>query len=147
MKICRKCNTEKDYSEFYKNHRKSDGYNFWCKECMLAYGRGWYHVNKDRHIKNVAKRNKRVFKEMHQFVYKYLDSHPCIDCGETNPIVLDFDHVLGDKIANVSAMIRNRGWAVLKAEMAKCAVRCSNCHRRKTFKELNWMKWRIQLGS
>lgn len=66
-------------------------------------------------------------------VYNYLKAHPCIDCGEPDIVVLDFDHVRGEKLHNVSDMIR-RGAALqrIEAEIAKCDVRCANCHRRKT---------------
>lgn len=57
----------------------------------------------------------------------------CIDCGYAeHAVALQFDH-LGDKRMNVSDMIRSDyGWETIKLEIAKCEVRCANCHAIKT---------------
>lgn len=53
----------------------------------------------------------------------------CTDCGNSNPVVLDFDHRPGvQKLWNVSAM-RGMRWSLIEVEIAKCDVRCGNCHR------------------
>jgi hypothetical protein len=73
---------------------------------------------------------------LQQYVIDYLLQHACVDCGEGDVLVLDFDHVRGVKIMHVGEMIsRERSLAMLKAEIAKCDVRCANCHRRKTMRE------------
>jgi len=65
----------------------------------------------------------------------YLNTHPCVDCGETDPIVLDFDHVRGTKVMEVSRMVANGyPWSKIEIEIAKCEVRCANDHRRVTSK-------------
>jgi len=33
MKVCKKCNQEKEYLEFYKHKATKDGYDSWCKAC------------------------------------------------------------------------------------------------------------------
>jgi 5-methylcytosine-specific restriction endonuclease McrA len=33
MKVCKKCNIEKEWSSFNKNSSKDDGLHIWCKEC------------------------------------------------------------------------------------------------------------------
>jgi hypothetical protein len=66
-------------------------------------------------------------------VLAFLREHPCVDCGEADPIVLDFDHVRGTKRMKISRMLS--GTYSLKAifeEIEKCEVRCANCHRRIT---------------
>jgi hypothetical protein len=72
----------------------------------------------------------------------YLRDHPCVDCGERDPVVLDLDHVR-DKVANVSAMVyARRPWSVIAAEIAKCEVRCAKCHRRRTAERLGTFRLR-----
>jgi hypothetical protein len=63
---------------------------------------------------------------------------PCIDCGiQYPPHVMDFDHRIGTvKIMNVSLAYRRSKSAVL-AEMAKCDLVCSNCHRTRTFNRIS----------
>jgi aerobic-type carbon monoxide dehydrogenase small subunit (CoxS/CutS family) len=55
----------------------------------------------------------------------------CVDCGyNAHAEALEFDHLSG-KTAAISQM-RNRSMKVVLAEIAKCEVRCANCHRVKT---------------
>lgn len=57
-----------------------------------------------------------------------------MDCGESDPIVLEFDHRPGEiKLFSIGENGRlGYGIETLKAEMAKCDIRCANCHRRVT---------------
>jgi hypothetical protein len=76
------------------------------------------------------------------YVITYLDSHPCVDCGESDPIVLDFDHMdRKRKSFGVSEGIHFRSLPNLVKEIDKCVVRCANCHRRKTASEEGWMRF------
>ena len=76
-----------------------------------------------------------------QFIFLYLKDHPCTDCGEQDPIVLEFDHI-SNKEHNISFMISsNFSIDSIKNEILKCEVRCANCHRRKTAKDQDWHKW------
>ena len=60
----------------------------------------------------------------------------CIDCGyKEHPAALDFDHISGDKSEAVGTMLRGLGWKRIEEEIAKCVVRCSNCHRVRHAKE------------
>lgn len=59
---------------------------------------------------------------------------PCADCGvEYPPYVMDFDHVRGEKLAAVSRVATTKNRATIEAEIAKCDVVCSNCHRIRTW--------------
>ena len=73
----------------------------------------------------------------------YVATHHCVDCGESDPVVLDFDHVRGEKRRNVSKMVASHfSEKSILAEIEKCDVVCANCHRRRTAKRGNWHKVR-----
>jgi hypothetical protein len=74
-----------------------------------------------------------------QYVWDYLSTHPCVDCGETDPKVLEFDHVRGEKTGAVS-VLANGNYALERVieEIKRCDVRCANCHRRKTYDDQGW---------
>ncbi len=56
----------------------------------------------------------------------------CVDCGyDKHPQALQFDHVRGEKSFSISNSL-TRSLDVLLAEVAKCEVRCANCHAIKT---------------
>ena len=104
-----------------------------CKEKQKVYQQRWYQKNKETHGKNV-KRNKALARDRARaWRTKYLDTHPCVDCGESDHVVLDFDHVEGEKLFDISTAVYS-GYATqtLEDEAAKCEVRCANCHRRVT---------------
>lgn len=75
-----------------------------------------------------------------QKIHFYLSSHPCVDCGNSDIRVLEFDHVRGEKYENISRMIQSSPWKAIEAEIAKCEVRCANCHRIQTIERGQW--WR-----
>ena len=71
----------------------------------------------------------------------FFRQHPCVDCGETDPVVLQFDHVRGEKSRDVMSMAGNgTPWHRIVAEIAKCDVRCANCHWRRHAREVGWRK-------
>jgi hypothetical protein len=66
------------------------------------------------------------------YVLSILAVTPCVDCGEADPVVLDFDHI-GEKTRNVSRLVSiEAGLDRLRREIDECEVRCANCHRRQT---------------
>jgi len=63
----------------------------------------------------------------------------CVDCGETRTVLLECDHVRGEKVDNVATMVRKgRSWKAIESELAKCEIRCVVCHRLKTSEQFEW---------
>lgn len=73
-------------------------------------------------------------------LYDFLSANPCVDCGETDPLVLEFDHVRGEKFKEVGRMTQY-SWDKIVTEVAKCEVRCGNCHKIKTAERANFHKY------
>ena len=99
-----------------------------------------------RRNRNIQDKNKRRYVQRNRkFAYEYCEENPCVDCGESDPIVLEFDHCKGIKTKAVSTMISSgHSLERIKKEIAKCEVRCANCHRRKTAERAGWMPWRFE---
>lgn len=139
MKACSICKIEKDESEFNIHSSKFDRLQSHCKICNKIRSKMYYAANLEKHKLEIGKRKKKVVKENIQYVWDYLKEHPCVDCGETDPIVLEFDHVRGEKKTSVSNLSRaGHCLETLVDEISKCDVRCANCHRRKTAKQFGW---------
>lgn len=62
-----------------------------------------------------------------RYVESMRSQSKCVDCGEDNPIVLQFHHRDGKEKYPISMYVR---WSFsrLKEELAKCDVVCANCH-------------------
>jgi hypothetical protein len=57
----------------------------------------------------------------------------CVDCGESDVRLLEFDHVRGIKESDISTLVPvGMAWQRIVREIAKCEVKCANCHRRRT---------------
>ncbi len=95
----------------------------------------WYERNKTIHCANVKEDKKRT-KENDGPVIRKLKENPCTDCTLRFPYyVMDWDHRPGEtKSFNVSEALYNYGLERILAEIKKCDLLCSNCHRIRTHK-------------
>ena len=70
----------------------------------------------------------------------------CIDCGyKRDHRALEFDHLSGKRGKTVAGCCYS-SWAVIKREIAKCVVRCANCHAIATHERNQNGRWRGRLG-
>lgn len=72
-----------------------------------------------------------------------IKSVPCCDCGRSYPsFVMDFDHrdPTTKSFTLATAVTGTRSWESIEAEIAKCDIVCSNCHRIRTAKSLGWLR-------
>ena len=102
-----------------------------CGEFLLVSEFTW--ANKTRGWKQSSCKTCKAKRQMKQYytrrkkIRKYLAKHPCVDCGNRNPVVLIFDHIRDKKSFTISSSWPMK-WAEVKKEIAKCEVRCRNCH-------------------
>lgn len=111
--------------------RRLDLRDSYCRPCRALYKQMHYAANKDRYKQNAMAYTTALVLERNAWLLEYFEDHPCVDCGETDPVVLEFDH-LRDKEFAVGRGIRDKNWDRVLNEMAKCDVVCANCHRRRT---------------
>lgn len=136
MKLCPRCQEMKDETAFGKNRSRKDGLQAQCRQCVKVTQHNWYVRNQETHYTNVKRRRDVIASEVISKLIAYLRVHPCVDCGEDDPLFLEFDHVHGPKRLSISNMYgQGYGWATILAEIEKCEVRCVKCHRRRTAKQ------------
>lgn len=140
-KECSKCKNTKPIVEFFWKNQVKNRRHSQCKECYRASRNPKEHYLKYRD-EYLARANNRRYAKMTENrlnLLEYFKTHHCIVCGESNPIVLDFDHRdHKEKEYNISKMIATYNWNTILLEIEKCDVLCSNCHRIRTSKQFGW---------
>ena len=128
---CVRCGEIKPAEKFAWRRRERGQRDSFCRPCRSAYGKEHYAANKDLYLERARLQKRRLMLERTKFLLEYFEAHPCTDCGETDPVVLEFDH-LRDKCFAIGAHLARRSWTSILEEVAKCEVVCANCHRRRT---------------
>ena len=134
MKTCSSCKIEKTLSEFNKKSGRKN-HQPYCRECDNKRSREYYFLNKEHHIKVIAKRNKEYKKEIDEYIRELKSNTKCLDCNKNyHWFQMDFDHVRGEKDRPISEMVKNKvSLSRIKLEIEKCEIVCSNCHRLRTY--------------
>jgi hypothetical protein len=130
-KRCCRCGATKPVGEFNWRRKALGQRDTMCRPCRAAYKHEHYSANKARYITQAAESKKRLRLARTKWLLDYFRAHPCRDCGESDPVVLDFDH-LEDKSFAIGESLTYRRWERILEEIAKCDVVCANCHRRRT---------------
>ena len=139
MKKCTKCNQTKSLLEFPFRYKEKGILKTICKECQAVSRRAFYDNNKEKELRNGKKSTKTRRLNNRKFLFEYLSTHPC-SCGESNPVLLEFDHRdRSEKRQSVSTMT-TLGLSTIKREIEKCDVLCVRCHRLKTAEQFGWYK-------
>jgi hypothetical protein len=99
-------------------------------EAQKAAQRRWYEDNKALTLERSRSRRNSVV----QYIQKIKNETPCQDCKVNYPYyMMDFDHVRGEKLFTISAKGTIPSMTKLLAEIDKCDIVCSNCHRHRTW--------------
>jgi hypothetical protein len=114
-KVCSACGVDKARTEFYTSNAKKGWVAGKCKVCQAAYKRD---------------RAKRLWEKL----FEYMGGE-CGHCGldEDCRAIYDLHHINPEEKERNPSLLLNGTWEKLKAEVDKCILLCSNCHRRHHF--------------
>lgn len=108
VRKCSKCQEVKSIENFYKGKNKTHS---WCKLCN----------NEDS-----LARQKKIKAQCVDY-----KGGKCSHCGiKDDPCIYDFHHLDASKKSYTIARFASRSLEVLKSELDKCILLCSNCHRK-----------------
>lgn len=126
-KVCTTCHEEKNLADFRKDKTRKDGHQSYCTICARTRHQSDYVIKyKDK----IAVRGKARHAHNAALLLEYKQAHPCVNCGEDDPVCLDFHHLdPSEKDFGIGQEIR-RNWDNILTEINKCVVLCSNCHRK-----------------
>lgn len=133
MRRCGRCSQTLPETAF---NRHPKGRQWWCRECYREYFRARGELHRRQSAAAKARRQRLALR----FVAEFKEKRTCADCGEADPVVLEFDHI-GPKRGELSALAAE-GYSieVLKNELEHCEPVCVNCHRRRTGRREGWRR-------
>ena len=130
LRLCIVCNEAKSVNDFYGLQKR-------CKQCLSIHRKN-LHANDSDYRDRIKQLYQQQRRHKKLIVWDYLLENPCA-CGESDPLVLEFDHDdPSEKDFEISEATRGKSVSSLYEEMAKCTVRCANCHRKRTHAQLGW---------
>jgi hypothetical protein len=100
LRKCGRCGELKPLDEFAWRRKRKIQRDSFCRPCRSAYGRKHYLANRQRYIDQAAVVKRKQLRERTLYLIEYFKAHPCVDCGEDDPVVLEFDH-LGEKLFEI----------------------------------------------
>lgn len=133
MKICTKCNKEKEDINFSFKNKLKGTLQSQCKSCVKERDKNSYSTNERKlSIRKAAKNSQKKLREHIDNIRK---NGSCSNCKEDRWYVLDFHHTR-DKIYSIAnSLKRCISINKLQEELDKCILLCSNCHRELHYKE------------
>lgn len=142
QQFCHGCKRWQPVKEFSFKDKARNVLRSRCRACCREVSRRHYERNSALYIDRKRRRQPLERRRIAGVVLEYLRGHPCTGCRESDPIVLEFNHVdPAAKLGNIGQMIRDCvSKERLAAEIAKCEVLCANCHRTRTANELGWFR-------
>ena len=124
QRYCKQCGHIKPEDQFKPRHPRRQTLTKWCQTCRQSDARS--QINPTTNYGKC-----RVRWE------EWKAKNPCVVCGESNPQLIEADH-LRDKVhkcSDASYWANHGGVPALEKELGKCQSLCCWCHRLKSDRE------------
>lgn len=123
--VCKECGRTLPIDMFELEHtKKGDFRRRVCRDCRAKY-------RKDRRVEHPEiHRAQAIRRQDRQTDWLHSMKTPCIICGESEPVCIDFHHKDPTQKEFTLGKHRSRSKEWLSQEMQKCVCLCSNCHRK-----------------
>ena len=145
-KACTVCGIIKPLADYYFQRVAKNQLHSQCKDCYKAKRKKFavehYAKYGDAYRERARIRKRRMKRQRQDQLYAYLAGKSCLHCGVSDIRVLGFDHINPStkKFTIARGVCGAYAWDIILAEIAKCRILCSNCHRIRTAEQQNWRK-------
>ena len=102
LRTCSRCLAQKPVEDFAGRRRQRGQRDSFCRTCRSAYGKEHYAANRQRYIAQARLQKQRLALERTLYLIDFFRTHSCVECGEDDPIVLEFDHLRDKSFASGS---------------------------------------------
>jgi hypothetical protein len=143
MKVCGRCKENKSLEKFAWKSKDKGVYQWACRSCQKELRTAHYQANKTEIYSQIKNRQRNLKNK----IWNYKNNHPCVDCGEKDPIVLEFDHLNNKEFEVGHGGQLGYSWERIQKEISKCDVVCRNCHVRRTWKRAGWTRDNFEQAS
>jgi hypothetical protein len=127
MQTCSKCGEYKSDAELSWCWRALNIRQKVCKQGRKIENAQWYERHGPEYRQKVMVNTANKRKKSRSFIRSLLTRNKCKDCGETDPNVLEFDHVTGKKFKDISKMVaQGYSIAAIEKEVMKIEIACAN---------------------
>lgn len=132
MKTCIRCKQEKPLDSFSNNKNKPDGKTSYCRSCKSDFDKSY---NKKETVKEQKRYRNQIWIEKRKISIEFWKNElggKCKKCNESRLHVLDFHHLIPfEKDIEISYLVSSYSinHPLIKEEIDKCILLCSNCHR------------------
>ena len=116
-KICKKCGRELPLDQFETGRNQ-------CKDCRREYRRQRRKEHPEIHRAQAIRHQEKQGEWLNSI------KTPCIVCGESEPLCIDFHHLDPTEKEFTIGKHRSRSKEWLMSEIQKCVCLCANCHRK-----------------
>lgn len=147
MKYCKRCYTEKENKEFYKDKESIDGLKYYCKDCTKNHVKKYYKIHKkerkeysNKYHKNNREKRLIYFKQQTKNrKLKIIEAYggKCNCCGESTFEFLSIEHKKKDgnkQKRELGGAVNFHNW-LIKNNFPKdnFELLCFNCNLSKGF--------------
>lgn len=141
-KMCPSCKETKHLDEFPIRNLSSDKRQPYCFICQRLKVRAHYAENKQYYIDKALLRSRRLRVENRKKLVSVLKKSECVDCKTKDIEVLTFDHINPEDKSYTVTLMLGHSWSAIEKEIAKCEIRCANCHLKRTRRQFGY--WTVE---
>lgn len=127
MRTCKHCGGYKPDHDFNFRDKAAGKYQRYCRDCQKKQMKDSYQRNKSHYVAQARARS-RFYQQDYDSWKQQLT---CVACGENTACCIELHHIdSSQKEGNPSLLFRTLGRKRFFEELQKCAVVCSNCHKK-----------------
>jgi len=109
-----------------------------CKDHRREWHKKYYKKNQEKIKTRNAVHTQRSRDRNRAYLIDFLRTQSCVDCGNKDIEVLQFDHRDRELKTKMVYQFLNASIERMQEEIDKCDIRCANCHMKRSRRQLGW---------